>query len=145
MIFTLAARDDAAATALLSAYADELAPLLPEPPIERAWGADYRAIVVARDDSGPIACAGLRDYTHDAGELKRFYVVPRARRRGVARAVLDHVESLAKELGYRRLVLDTAAPLEAAARLYASSGYARIPAFNDNPHAAMWFEKRFAP
>jgi GNAT superfamily N-acetyltransferase len=148
VILDTVARDDAAATTLLCAYADELAGLLPPPPIERAWGAEYTGprgrVVIARDDDGTaIACAGLREHARDVGETKRFYVAPRARRRGVARAVLARVESLARELGYRRLVLDTASPLVAAARFYERSGYATVEPFNENPHAALWFEKKF--
>jgi hypothetical protein len=75
--------------------------------------------------------------------MKHLYVVPAARRRGIGRRLVTRVEETARELGYRRVVLDTAAPLAEATRLYEAAGYARIAPFNDNPHAALWFEKAF--
>jgi hypothetical protein len=85
----------------------------------------------------------LREHTVSAGEIKRLYVAPGARRQGVARALLAAVERSARELGYRSVVLDTAGPLTEALRLYDASGYAPVPPFNANPHAAHWFEKVF--
>jgi hypothetical protein len=51
------------------------------------------------------------------------------------------VEEVARALGARRILLDTAAPLLEAAALYRSAGYRGISRYNDNPHAVAWFER----
>lgn len=62
-------------------------------------------------------------------ELKRMYVVPAARRRGLARLVLAELERRAVAAGRRRLVLETGIRQPEAIELYLSSGYTRIPPF----------------
>ena len=59
--------------------------------------------------------------------------------------LLAGVEGVARSLGARRLVLDTAPPLREAAALYLSAGYAPIPRYNDNPHGSGWFGRMLTP
>jgi GNAT superfamily N-acetyltransferase len=141
---------DPAARQLLTAYVEELNRRVPEEAhdAERGWSeCDYGGargrVFVARLDGMPVACAGLREHARSAGEIKRFYVALSARRLGVGRSLLASMERAARELGYRRLLLDTAAPLIEAARLYEASGYTRVAPFNDKPHATLWLEKVF--
>jgi GNAT superfamily N-acetyltransferase len=141
---------DEDARRLLAAYKGELDRRLPEAAhdVEPAWaereyGGVRGLVVVARHDGVAVGCAGLREHAPAAGEIKRFYVAPEARRRGVGRALLAWLEAAARERGYRRVVLDTASPLVEAARLYETSGYRQVVPFNDNPHATHWFEKAF--
>jgi hypothetical protein len=56
--------------------------------------------------------------------------------------MLRALEEAARGLGCARIVLDTAAPLDEAQKLYTAAGYVSIPAYNANPYAAAWFEKR---
>jgi GNAT superfamily N-acetyltransferase len=65
----------------------------------------------------------------DLGELKRMYVVPAARRRGIARALLDHLEGEARTLGAMRLRLETGLHQPEAMALYASAGYTEAEPF----------------
>jgi len=146
----LVAPEDVEAADLLAAYVEELHRRLPEGAgdFERTWRADEYGppggrVVVARLDGVAVGCVGLRAHAAHAGEVKQLYVAPAARRRGVGRALLAAVERSARELGYRRVVLDTAGPLIEALRLYEASCYAPIAPFNTNPHAAHWFEKTF--
>jgi len=74
-------------------------------------------------------------------ELKHFFLLPEIRGRGLGRVMLGGVETVARALGARRIVLDTAAPLREAAALYLSSGYLPIPRYNDNPHGSAWFAR----
>ncbi|HEV3389308.1 MAG TPA: GNAT family N-acetyltransferase [Solirubrobacteraceae bacterium] len=62
-------------------------------------------------------------------ELKRMYVVPTARGRGLSRLVLRELEARAAALGASRLVLETGDKALAALGLYESAGYARLPCF----------------
>ena len=75
-----------------------------------------------------VACAGWRTYGPDA-ELKRMFVDPAARRRGLARALLDAIEQTARAAGRRRVILETGDRQPEAIALYRSAGYTDIPNF----------------
>ena len=79
--------------------------------------------VIGRDAGQPVACGGVRLVDTNVGELKRMYVVPAARRRGIARALLEHLEYEARQLGATRLRLETGLHQPEAIALYASAGY----------------------
>jgi GNAT superfamily N-acetyltransferase len=85
--------------------------------------------LVVRDDGGAVACGGICRFDDDRAELKRMYVVPGARGRGLGRVVLDALEAQAQRLGYRALVLETGDRQEEALGLYRSAGYAPIPCY----------------
>ena len=99
-------------------------------------------LLVARLHSEPIACGALKLPSGEPAEIKRLWVAPGARRLGVARRVLAELEAQAREAGADVVRLDTNRALRAATTLYRSSGYTEVPAFNDEPYAHHWFEKR---
>src|SRR5690348_11804283 len=82
-------------------------------------------------DGVPVAMGGWRfvDNGEAAAELKRMYVIDSARRRGLSRSMLAHLERTAADAGVRRLVLNTGLEQPEAIALYESSGYKRIPGF----------------
>jgi GNAT superfamily N-acetyltransferase len=88
-----------------------------------------------------VACGGVKRLDDATGEIKRMFVAPEARGRGVARALLAALEETARGLGYERVRLDTGAKQPHAQALYASAGYAAIPDYNRNAYASYWFEK----
>ncbi|GAB3789497.1 GNAT family N-acetyltransferase [Nocardioides ungokensis] len=67
--------------------------------------------------------------TDRTAEIKRMYVVPGARGRGIARQVLAHLEATAAEAGAEALVLETGLRQPEAIDLYESSGYTPVPGF----------------
>jgi GNAT superfamily N-acetyltransferase len=75
------------------------------------------------------------------GEIKRVYIEPSYRGRGIARPLMAAVEEEARRLGYDRVRLDTGHEQPAARHIYETSGYVAISRFNDAPFAAFWFEK----
>ncbi len=96
-------------------------------------GADVVATVLLRDGDVPVACGALRAATElgaGTGELKRMFVVPSHRGRGLARRVLDELERAAPAHGLSRLVLETGALQAAAIGLYLSAGYVPIDRFS---------------
>ena len=97
--------------------------------------------LVARLGGEAIGCAGLRRIGEHTGELKRMWISPAARGRGVARALLDHIEDLARSAGFSEIKLDTNKALVEAHTLYRAVGYQEIGAYNDNPCAHLWFAK----
>jgi GNAT superfamily N-acetyltransferase len=100
---------------------------------------------VARLHGEPIGCVGLKLPASAPAEIKRMWVAPRARGLGLARRFLAELESRAAELGRDALRLDTNRALTVAINLYRSAGFVEIPAFNDEPYAHHWFEKRIEP
>jgi ribosomal protein S18 acetylase RimI-like enzyme len=91
-----------------------------------------------------VCAGGIKRIAPDAAEIKRMYVAPSARRRGVARMLLAALEDAASERGYAFVRLDTGPRQQHAMALYASAGYTEIANFNANPIAAYWGEKRLS-
>jgi DNA-binding MarR family transcriptional regulator/GNAT superfamily N-acetyltransferase len=100
--------------------------------------------LVARLHGEPVGCAGLKLSPGRSAEIKRMWVAPHARRLGLGRRFLADLETRAVQHGRDVLRLDTNKALTAAITLYHSSGFQEVPAFNDEPYASHWFEKRIA-
>jgi GNAT superfamily N-acetyltransferase len=89
------------------------------------------AFLVAWSDERPAACGAIRSLDPKTGEIKRMYVEPGARGKGLGRAVLQALEEEARRLGLVRLVLETGMRQHTAIALYERAGFARIPPFGD--------------
>ncbi len=100
------------------------------------------AYLVGFEGDEAVAGGGLRRLSDEAAEIKRMYVRPPARSRGVARALLAALEEAAVSLGYAAARLDTGPKQVHGLALYRSSGYVDIEPYNDNPFACFWGEKR---
>jgi GNAT superfamily N-acetyltransferase len=106
----------------------------------------HGAFLVGYDEEDRAICgAGLKRLEPGVGEIKRMWVAPEARGRGVARALLAALEDTARSLGYELLRLDTGPKQPDAEHLYRSAGYAEIENYNDNYMASFWGEKRLGP
>jgi GNAT superfamily N-acetyltransferase len=94
--------------------------------------------------AGAVGCGALRGLETGAGEVKRMYVLPEFRGRGIARRILEALETKARDLGRRALRLETGAGQPEAIALYRSAGYREIPAFGEyaNNPFSVCFEKR---
>jgi GNAT superfamily N-acetyltransferase len=92
--------------------------------------ADVAVVLVARDDDGtPVACGALRPLGSDSAEVKRMYVVPRARGRGLSKVLLAALEAEARDRGWTTLRLETGPEQPEAVALYTGAGYRPIGAF----------------
>jgi GNAT superfamily N-acetyltransferase len=92
--------------------------------------ADVSVVLVARDDDGtPLGCGALRALGDGVAEVKRMYVTPDARGRGVSKAVLAALEEAARERGWTTLRLETGPLQPEAIGLYRGAGYLPIGAF----------------
>ena len=92
--------------------------------------ADVAVVLVAREGDGTaVGCGALRPLEDGAAELKRMYVVPSARGRGIARSVLAALEAAARERGWTALRLETGPRQPEAVALYSRSGYRPIGPF----------------
>ncbi len=94
-----------------------------------------------------VGCIALRPLSGilAAGEVKRLYVQPASRGRGVAGKLLDALHEYARSDGYKWLYLDSKDDLEAAVHFYEKHGYSRCARYNDNPQATIFMRKRLAP
>ncbi|HEV2580119.1 MAG TPA: GNAT family N-acetyltransferase, partial [Ktedonobacteraceae bacterium] len=90
----------------------------------------------------PVGCGALKFHENTVGELKRMWVAPRARGLGLGRRLLEALEHKAREAGMTVIHLETNRTLIEAIELYRHSGYQEVAAFNDEPYAHHWFEKR---
>ena len=100
---------------------------------------------IAWRDEHPVACGGFKALGEPGlAEIKRIYVIPKYRSRGIAGTVLEYVERRAREAGYDRVRLQHGADQPHAMALYLGSGYAPIADYNGNPYAAHWAEKRLS-
>jgi GNAT superfamily N-acetyltransferase len=87
--------------------------------------------LIAYHHGAPAACGGYRRADDSTtAELKRLYVRPTARRRGLARRLLSALEEHARLAGYQRVILDVGAKQHPAHALYEAVGYHRIPGFS---------------
>jgi GNAT superfamily N-acetyltransferase len=145
-------RADAAqppASELLEAMVSELEPLygrIDVPQAPSATPADFAppggSFLIGYEDGEPVCVGGIKRLPDGACEIKRMYVVPRARGRGVAGELLEALEGEARSLGYELARLDTGPQQPHAERMYRAAGYAEIGNFNANPFASFWGEKR---
>ena len=91
-----------------------------------------------------VGCGAVKHHPSAISELKRLWVSPSARGLGLGRRLLAELEALAAASGARVARLDTHSALVEAISLYRSAGYREIPAFNDEPFADHWFQKRLS-
>ena len=89
----------------------------------------HGALVVAWADEKAIGCGAVRLIDTQTAELKRMYIVPEYRRKGLAGAILRFLEDRACALGATQVVLETVVDPPAAAALYRAAGYEEIPKF----------------
>lgn len=106
--------------------------------------ADVSVVVLARDADGTaVGCGALRALGSAVAELKRMYVVPEARGRGVSKALLAALEEAAAAAGWTTLRLETGPRQPEAVALYEGAGYRPIAAFGAYVGAADAAESLF--
>ncbi|TFV73024.1 N-acetyltransferase [Blastococcus sp. CT_GayMR19] len=109
--------------------------------------ADLAIVLVARNEDGAaIGCGALRAIADGVGELKRMYVVPSARGRGIAKVVLAALEDDARSRGWTTLRLESGPRQPEAIALYTWAGYRPTEAFgayvaDANAGDSLFFER----
>lgn len=86
-----------------------------------------RHVVVAFEDSEVVGCGAIKEYAEGIAEIKRMFVRPESRGRGIARMILSELETWAKEQQFAECILETGWKQPEAVGLYQSSGYEITP------------------
>ena len=136
------------ASRILTAYFDAIglpSAIRDKPEDVSAYLREPGGMWFARHAREVVGVIGLRPLATiaDACEVKRLYVDPGHRGRGVAGALLDALEATAVARGYAVAYLDTRADLHAAIAFYRHRGYVVCERYNDNPEATNFMRLQF--
>ena len=109
-------------------------------PPEQRFGPNLKAqhleegrgtFLVAREDGRAVGCGAIRLTDGLTAEVKRMYVEPDQRGKGIARALLANLETAARQLGAQRLVLETGSHSPDAVALYRHAGFSEIDCWGE--------------
>jgi putative acetyltransferase len=99
--------------------------------------------IVAYHENNAIGCGAIKAFDHTTMEVKRMYVSPDKRGKGIAGKILAELETWTIELGFTRCILETGINQPEALSLYHKSGFVRIPNYGqyENVKSSFCFEK----
>ena len=89
------------------------------------------AFLVARDSGRAVGCGAIRLNDARTAEVKRMYVEPKQRGKGVGKAILASLEAAAQKIGAQRLVLETGSHSPDALALYRGAGFTEIDCWGE--------------
>jgi N-acetylglutamate synthase-like GNAT family acetyltransferase len=113
------------------------------PPPQDEFLVPRAAFLVVRYEGKMVGCGAIKPWEHSAAEVKRVYVTPSYRRKGIGKLIMEGLETKVRELGYESLFLETADRQRDALEMYSRLGYHRVPC-RGNKHWKEWsvcFEK----
>ena len=88
---------------------------------------DIHDVIVAYDGDIPVGSASFKKYDDESAEVKRVFIKPEYRNKGISSKIMELLENIAREQGYHYLILESGEPLVAAMVLYRKIGYKVIP------------------
>lgn len=88
---------------------------------------DIHDAILVYDNNIPVGCASFKKYDGDCAEVKRVFVKPQYRGRGIGNKLMELIEKTAREQGYQYMILETGELLAEAMALYRKIGYKVIP------------------
>lgn len=84
-------------------------------------------VLICYENEVAIGCGAIKEYESNKGEIKRMFVLPEGRGKGIASTILTELETWAKELNYISAQLETSQKLKSAIAMYRKFGYEDIP------------------
>ncbi|HYV65234.1 MAG TPA: GNAT family N-acetyltransferase, partial [Myxococcales bacterium] len=110
------------------------------------YAAPEGRLFLAAEGGQPVGCIALRSLGDGICEMKRLYVRPSHRTRGLGRTLAERLIREAAAIGYERMRLDTLPVMGTARNLYAALGFHEIPPYYSNPiQGAIYMELALAP
>ncbi len=101
--------------------------------LEEKYGLPKGRLYLAYHNEKPVGCIALRKIDKDHCEMKRLYVKPDYRNKGLGKELVGRIIYDAKAIGYKYMVLDTLPVLESALNIYKKLGFYETEAYNDSP------------
>lgn len=87
-------------------------------------------VLIVYEDDQVVGCGGYKEHTSNTVEIKRMFVHPEHRKKGIANLILNTIEDWAKQKGYQNFILETSPKLTNAISLYEKKGYKLIPNYD---------------
>jgi GNAT superfamily N-acetyltransferase len=105
-----------------------------------------RYVLLAWQDKQAVGCGAIKEYTPEIMEVKRMYVSPENRGKGIATIILTELENWARELSFDKCILETGENQPEAVRLYRKNNYRVIPNYGqyENVRSSICFEKKLS-
>ncbi len=101
--------------------------------LEDKYGMPWGRLYIAFYENQVAGCIALRKLNETECEMKRLYVKPEFRNKGIAKMLVKKVVSDSKEIGYSSMLLDTLPFLQTAIKMYRKMGFYEIGCYNDSP------------
>ena len=87
---------------------------------------NIKHVLVAYENDTPVGCGAMKQFTSNVMEVKRMFILPEKREKGIASQILHELENWAAQIGYKKCVLETGKRMPEAIALYEKTGYKRI-------------------
>ena len=109
--------------------------------LEYKYALPYGRLYLVYYKEALAGCIGLRKISNDICEMKRLYVRPLFRKNGIGDFLVKRIIADAKEIGYKKMRLDTLPFLTSAEKLYRKNGFYDIPCYNNSPmHSSLYMQ-----
>ena len=114
--------------------------------LEHEYGPPAGVLLLVREEGQTAGCIALRNLGNGICEMKRLFMKPQFRGRGLGRKCAEQIVQIARETGYVSIRLDTLPSMRAAIDLYGSMGFNEIAPYTNNPvEGAMFMELVLTP
>lgn len=100
-------------------------------------------VIIAYVDELPVGCGAFKEFDSDTAEIKRMYVAPDFRCRGIASEILNELEKWAAELQYKKCILETGDKMKEAIGLYQKHQFQKMKNYSpyENIASSLCFKK----
>jgi ribosomal protein S18 acetylase RimI-like enzyme len=110
--------------------------------INSMYGSPTGCLLLVYDNELPVACAAYRKIGEDICELKRMYIKPDYRGKGIGQEIMNILCTRSKLNGYRLMRLDTLDTMTPAIKLYSNNGFYTIEAYYHNPNEGVVYMEK---